>query len=72
MVDNDFDFDEWEDRINAYLNNKMTVADRAQFEQAMGEVVGLKEAVDFEAALTQKATEQHLFEHLKPQNGSVY
>ena len=66
MVDNDFDFDEWEDRINAYLNNKMTVADRTQFEQAMGEIEGLKEAVDFEAALTQKATEYQLFEHLKP------
>ena len=66
MVDNDFDFDEWEDRINAYLNNKMTVADRTQFEQAMGEVEGLKEAVDFEAALTEKATEHQLFEHLKP------
>ena len=66
MVDNDFDFDEWEDRINAYLNNKMTVADRAQFERAMGEVEGLKEAVDFEAALTEKATEHQLFEHLKP------
>ena len=67
MVDNDFDFDEWEDRINAYLNNKMTVADRTQFEQAMGEVEGLKEAVDFEAALTNQATKHALFEHLKPQ-----
>ena len=66
MVDNDFDFDAWEDRINAYLNNKMTVADRTQFEQAMGEIAGLKDAVDFEAALTQNATEYQLFEHLKP------
>ena len=66
MVDNDFDFDAWEDHINAYLNHKMTVADRTQFEQAMGEVEGLKEAVDIEATLTQKAREHQLFEHLKP------
>jgi hypothetical protein len=67
MTNKDFDFEAWEDRIDDFLNQKMTDTERTQFEADMGQVAGLKEAVDFEKALKQKATEHYLFQHLKPQ-----
>lgn len=67
MTTNNFDYDEWEDRISAYLNQKMSDADRLQFEADMTNIPDLKDAVEFDKALNQRATEHHLFQHLKPQ-----
>ena len=67
MTTNNFDYDEWEDRISAYLNQKMSDADRLQFEENIANIPDLKEAVEFDKALNQRATEHHLFQHLKPQ-----
>jgi hypothetical protein len=67
MTSDNFDYDEWEDRINAYLTDKMTDADRIEFEQNMSINNDLKEAVAFDKAVKKRATEYHLFEHIKPQ-----
>jgi hypothetical protein len=66
MTTDNFDYDEWEDRINAYLTDKMTDADRIEFEQNMSINNDLKEAVAFDKAVKKRATEYHLFEHIKP------
>jgi hypothetical protein len=63
---NNFDFDDWEDRINDYLKGKLTDAERTQFEAALSNSTDLQEAVAFEKALNQQATEHFLFQHLKP------
>lgn len=62
----DFDYEDWEDSINAYLNAEMTDAERVAFERVMSNNADLKDAVDFESALTQRATDHFLFQHLKP------
>lgn len=67
MTTNNFDYDEWEDRISAYLHQKMEEADRLQFEADMTNMPDLKAAVEFDKALNQRATEYHLLQHLKPQ-----
>lgn len=67
MTTNNFDYDEWEDQINDYLNQKMSDADRLQFEADMANIPDLKDAVEFDKALNQRATEHHLLQHLKPQ-----
>ena len=66
MTDNEFDYDDWEDRIGDYLNNKLTDTDRQQFELDMAQVEGLKDAVEFDSVLKNQAKEQALFQHLKP------
>lgn len=63
----DFDYEDWEDRIDAYLNAKMTDAERIEFESVMSNNVDLKAAVAFERTLKQRATDHFLFQHLKPQ-----
>jgi hypothetical protein len=67
MTNKDFDFEAWEDRIDDFLNQKMTDTERMQFEADMIHTEGLKDAVDFEKSLKQQATEHYLYQHLKPQ-----
>lgn len=50
-----FQYSEWETQIEAYLYNKMTPADRLQFEQLMQQNPDLKAAVGFDQILKQKA-----------------
>jgi hypothetical protein len=66
MTTDNFDYDEWEDRISAYLSDKMTDADRIEFERNMSISNDLKEAVAFDMAIKKRANEYHLFEHIKP------
>lgn len=66
MTTDNFDYDEWEDSINAYLTDKMTHADRIEFERNMSINNDLKEAVAFDKAVKKRATEYHLFQHIKP------
>lgn len=67
MTTNNFDYDEWEDRISAYLNQEMSDTDRFQFETDMSNMPDLKDAVEFDKVLHQRATEHHLLQHLRPQ-----
>ncbi len=66
MTTNNFEYEDWEDRINDYLKGKMTDAERIQFEAAVSNSTDLQEAVAFEKALTNRATEHFLYQHLKP------
>lgn len=60
-----FNYEDWEERIIAYLNNKMTDADLQAFEKSMAEMPELQEAVEFDAMLKSQADEHFLTEYVK-------
>lgn len=65
MNTSSFNYEDWEERIIAYLNNKMIDADRQLFEASMSEIPELQEAVEFDAMLKSQADEHFLTEYVK-------
>ena len=50
-----FNYDDWEDKIIAYVSGKMADADRQKFESQMAEMPELQEAVAFDALMKKQA-----------------
>ena len=61
-----FEYEDWEAKISAYLKDTMPLQDRLDFEKNMSENPSLKEAVEFDKALNQQAQAHLLFKHLTP------
>jgi DNA-directed RNA polymerase specialized sigma24 family protein len=65
FMTSDFNYDLWEDQIKAFITNKMSAAERLQFESKMEELPELKEAVELDKMIQSNAQEHALFNHLK-------
>ncbi len=65
FMTSDFNYDLWEDQIRAFISNKMSAAERLQFESKMQELPELKEAVELDKMIQSNAEEHVLFDHLK-------
>jgi DNA-directed RNA polymerase specialized sigma24 family protein len=65
LMTNDFNYDLWEDQIKAFISDKMSAAERAQFELKMQELPELKEAVELDKMIQSNAQEHSVFNHLK-------
>jgi DNA-directed RNA polymerase specialized sigma24 family protein len=65
LMTNDFNYDLWEDQIRAFISDKMSATERAQFESKMAELPELKEAVELDKMIQSNAQEHALFNHLK-------
>jgi DNA-directed RNA polymerase specialized sigma24 family protein len=65
LMTNDFNYDLWEDQIKAFISDKMSAAERVQFESKMQELPELKEAVELDKMIQSNAQEHAVFNHLK-------
>jgi Tfp pilus assembly protein PilE len=58
-----FNYDDWQDKIFAYINKKMSDSDRQAFEVQMNENAELREAVTFDMILNEEAEIHFLAEY---------
>ena len=65
IMTSDFNYDVWENQIRAFISNKMSAAERVQFELKMQELPELKDAVELDKMIQLNAEEHVLFNHLK-------
>lgn len=61
MTNSSFNYNDWADKICAYISSKMTDIDRQEFEVQMAQIPELQEAVDFDTLLKKQAQE-HFYE----------
>ncbi len=71
MPTSPFNYDDWEERIFAYVSGDMPDVERKDFEALMAQIPELQEAVEFDTLLKEKADTHFLSEYIKA-NWSEY